>query len=279
MSLPISNGGRRYGRLYDRYDRRDLMMSSAPIFRAKMTQLPPVGDNRQWQGPIKDQGQEGSCTGHAYSSNAEWAARRYMDKTPIFSPQYTYVSELLLEGTFPEDNGAMPRSGCIVTVKSGLCESSVFPYVEGQIVKPNAAQIANAETWKFMGAYHRINTVDDALSCCADKFPWLFTIGFMVYDSFESDQTAETGVMPVPNKAKEQLLGGHEVLGGLAWDTGTIPKLRPKGCPPAVLVQNSWSKDWGIHGNFWMPLEVLDDPEIVSDMWIIHNGGPWIPKR
>jgi hypothetical protein len=260
--------------LYDRYDRRDLKMAAAPVFVIPLSQLPPVGDLREWQGPHKNQGDEGSCLGHAYSSEGEWSARKYLAKTPVFSPQFTYAVGLMMEGSFPDDEGLMPRTGCKVNVKYGFCESSLFPYIAGQITAPTSAQYANAATWKFQGAYHRVDTAAEAVACCADKTPWLFTIGMNVWASFEAQSVADTGVMPIPNKAKERLLGGHEVLGGLAWDIGAVASLRPANCPPAVLVQNSWGADWGINGDFWMPLECLDDVDIVSDMWIVHNGGP-----
>jgi hypothetical protein len=278
MSLPVIEG-RRFGRLYDKYDRRDLKMASAPVFVIPLAQLPPVGDLREWMGPIKDQGDEGSCTGHAYSSDGEWSARKYLTKSPIFSPQFTYAEELIIEGSFANDDGASPRTGCIVSVKYGYCESSVFPYVAGQITKPTPVQEANALTWRFKGAYHRIDTAAQAVACCADKVPWLFTVGFNVFKSFVDSNIGTTGIMPIPDTNKEALLGGHEVLGGLAWDIGDTPKLRPAGCPKAILIQNSWGKSWGINGCFWMPIEVLDNPDIVSDIWMLHNGGPWVPKQ
>jgi len=37
--------------------------------------LPQQVDLREFGGPIKDQGEEGSCTGHAFSSAREWMAR------------------------------------------------------------------------------------------------------------------------------------------------------------------------------------------------------------
>jgi hypothetical protein len=36
-----------------------------------------------------------------------------------------------------------------------------------------------------------------------------FIAGFNVYDSFESQATAKSGLMPAPNQQTESLLGGH----------------------------------------------------------------------
>jgi C1A family cysteine protease len=125
-----------------------------------------------------------------------------------------------------------------------------------------------------MGAYHGLTGSQVALSVLGDPVPWPVEIGFDVYDSFESDQTAETGVMPVPTSG-ESLLGGHEVL-LVGYDVGPTPNLRPNGCLPSVLVQNSWGIGWALSGFFWMPLEILDKPD--TDLKIVHSGSPWKPK-
>ncbi|MGH3427953.1 MAG: hypothetical protein ACRDQZ_10370 [Mycobacteriales bacterium] len=252
-------------------------MSTAPVFRLPLNQLPPWGDLREWMGPRKDQGDKSSCTGHAYSSDKEWAARKYLGKTPILSPEFFYAMELKAEGSFPSDDGAMPRTGCLVLNSVGCCELSIFPN-QPTIVDPSSVQIENAKLWKS-GAFHRIVTVADAISCIADRVPWLFTVGFDVYGSFESSAVEKTGIMPVPDARREAYLGGHETLGGVAWDIGTTPHIRPRLCPPAVMIQNSWGADWGIDGCFWMPLEVLGDAKLVSDIWMIHEGRKWVPTQ
>ena len=45
--------------------------------------------------------------------------------------------------------------------------------------------------------------------CLASGYPFVF--GFTVYDSFESQQVAKTGVVPMP-AAGESVLGGHAVM-------------------------------------------------------------------
>jgi hypothetical protein len=74
--------------------------------RAAPRTVPPVVDLRAWAGPVKDQLNEGSCTGHAFSSAREWIARRHEKSSVILSPQSLYAEELVAEGTFPQDNGA-----------------------------------------------------------------------------------------------------------------------------------------------------------------------------
>jgi hypothetical protein len=60
------------------------------------------------------------------------------------------------------------------------------------------------------GAYHAIKNVQDMKACFASGYG--FIAGFSAYDSFESNKTAASGLMPVPNLQTESLLGGHEVF-------------------------------------------------------------------
>jgi C1A family cysteine protease len=99
------------------------------------------------------------------------------------------------------------------------------------------------------------------MSCLADETPWPITVGFTVYESFMSDQVANTGIMPIP-KPGEQVQGGHEVL-CLGYDAPS--KL--------AIIQNSWGDSWGQKGYFMMPFEVLTASD--TDLWMTHTGKPW----
>ncbi|MFZ0361446.1 MAG: C1 family peptidase [Terriglobales bacterium] len=247
---------RKFGAKRDVHDARDRMyMGSRTSFV-----LPQQVDLREFGGPIKDQGEEGSCTGHAFSSAREWMARRYEKASPILSPQCLYAEELLASGEFPNDDGAMPRTGCQVLTALGCCETALYPYVAGQITRPTPEQARNALKYKT-GAYHRIGTLSDFLTCLADATPWPVLVGFAVYESFMSDEVAETGIMPVPQVGEAEQ-GGHEVL-CLGYDLGR--KL--------ALVQNSWGAEWGRKGYFWMPFEVIASAD--TDLWMVHTGGVW----
>ena len=178
-----------------------------------------------------------SCTGHAFSSAIEWVFRKYLGKSPVLSPQFFYAEELIQQGNFPQDDGSDGVTGCGVAVSKGCCELALYPYVDGQIVMPTPAQVENALQYA-MGAYHGLTGSDVAHSVLADKVPWPIEIGFNVPASFESQQVADTGVMPVPN-ANDEIIGGHEVL-IVGCDLGAVATIRPKGSVPSFLVQNSW---------------------------------------
>jgi Papain family cysteine protease len=231
--------------------------------------LPTMVDLRANCGAIKDQGQLGSCTGHAFSEAIEWIFRAYLGKQPTLSPLYLYAKELIADGDFPNDDGSTGLTGCNVAIVNGCCEDSLYPDASQTIQQPTAAMDANAGQYR-LGAYHGLAGSQVALSVVGDPVPWVVEIGFTVYSSFESDETATTGVYnPQPG---ESVLGGHEVL-MVGYDVGDTPTLRPASAGPSALIQNSWGTDWGLSGFFWMALPVLDDPQ--TDLKIVHSGGPW----
>ena len=65
--------------------------------------------------------------------------------------------------------------------------------------------------------------------------------------------------MPYPNVAKEQLLGGHAVC-LVGYDDAHN----------WFIARNSWGPNWGDHGYFYMPYQVIRDTNMSSDFWTIN---------
>ena len=85
--------------------------------------------------------------------------------------------------------------------------------------------------------------------------------GFTVFESFESDEVARTGVMPHPDLTMEKALGGHEVL--------MVGYLKSE--PHYALCRNSWNEDWGMGGYFLMPWTVILTRSMSSDFQTIYR--------
>lgn len=248
--LDTTPGGRRYGA------RNFLPQAHEPKAKfVRSSPLPPIVELGGWDGPIKDQGSEGSCTAQSGASLVEWIWRRYYKKSPVLSPAFLYALELQADGSFPRDEGSSPLTTCQILNEVGVCEEALMPYRPSFITDPTPEQRVAAAHYR-LGGYHLLNGLPDFLSALADPTPWPPVVAFDVYESFEAEGVARTGMMSVP-KSGEQLLGGHQV------------KASGYHLPNRMaLMQNSWGTGWGINGYFWMPFEVLER----SAMRIIHPG-------
>ena len=92
--------------------------------------------------------------------------------------------------------------------------------------------------------------------CLAAGFPFVF--GFTVYESFEFNDVAQTGNVPMP-RFDEQIMGGHAVL-AVGYDDGDR----------LFICRNSWGADWGDAGYFYMPYAYLLDNNLSDDFWTIR---------
>jgi len=221
--------------------------------------LPHKTDLRLFMPPVYDQGQLGSCTGNGIA--AAVAFLRIKDRTlPDWSPSrlFIYYGERAMEGTIKSDAGAQIRDGIKVLSKLGAPPEKSWPYqVSKFATKPTTAAYAEAVKHTAV-TYLRVDwtKLEEVKACLAAGFPIVF--GFTVYDAFESDNVAKTGILHMPTKA-EKCQGGHCVL-LCGYDDAT----------KMFLVRNSWGPDWGQKGYFWMPYEYVSSPDLSDDFWTIR---------
>jgi C1A family cysteine protease len=286
--LPISPAGRRYGRWPDNpfNPARGLLALRADPAVA----LPPKAATSQWMGSIRDQGQEGSCTGQMKAEYRDWMYRKLYqyekDKTvPVdqfkASADFAYLTNLIHDGNLGQDAGSTIHTSFLTLNQQGCALESQEPYSDTDYTTaPTVAQYAEALTYKG-GPYHYLPSLQDMKSCIASGYA--FGFGFLVYSSFESDPDfPNTGFMPMPAPV-EGILGGHAQI-SLDFDDTIVDPAGTWPTPGAFLIQNSWGDQWGIsapgrtdRGCYWMPYSFFTkvDPTYgacVSDAWICHLG-------
>jgi C1A family cysteine protease len=241
---------KKYPVLKDLTDLKDL------FYRATVSNtkgLPLATNNAAFIDWVFDQGQEGSCTANALASLRMYLLKKAGLPFAVMSRAYIYIHERIIEGTQKEDAGAYPRDGLAVLNTLGVCTDAKMPYSDKDFTTlPSAQAEAEAAMYKI-GAYHRI--IDTNMLKAALAVGDLAVLGFTVYESFESDKVATTGIVPSPRKGERQL-GGHEVL---------VVDYYTKGRTTYFKILNSWGKGWGQAGYFVMSETVLK--KLAMDFW------------
>ncbi len=245
----------RYGWIPDLPDQRDYLYS-APVHLLKA--LPASVDLRPGCPPVYNQDASGSCTAQAIAGAIEFDQIK-QKLAQIFVPSrlFIYYNERAMEGTINSDSGAMIRDGIKSVATQGVCPESEWPYIISQFaVKPPQKCYQDALAHKAT-LYQRITpTLSQMKGCLASGYPFVF--GFVVYESFESDKVAQTGIVPMPQYG-EQILGGHACL-CVGYDDNQN----------RFLARNSWGPYWGMKGYFTIDYGYLTNSQLASDFWTIR---------
>jgi len=220
--------------------------------------LPPAVDLRSECPPIYDQGQLGSCTGNGIAAVIEFDQIKQGLKPFVPSRLFIYYNERVMEGTVNQDSGAQIRDGIKSVATLGAPPESSWPYVIGKFATRPPARAYTIAKRDLVTSYSRVpRNLTQMQGCLAEGFPFVF--GITVYDSFESDQVAQTGVVPMPSP-EESVLGGHCIV-AVGYDNASR----------RMTIRNSWGTGWGDAGYCTMPYEYLLNPHYASDFWTVRS--------
>jgi len=238
----------------DTEDLRDRLFKSTQ-FKSR-TVLPKVVDLRSGCSLVVDQGSLGSCTANAIASGLREYWENQTGKLTRLSRLWLYWEERNIEGTTTRDSGATIRDGMKVLQQMGCAPEADWPYdITKYTLTPPLKSIVNAQQFKIT-EYHRVTNLTALKTALAEGYP--VVIGIKVYESFESNQVAQNGVVSLPQYG-EQFLGGHAVLAvGYKDDANNNDQ-------GYVFVRNSWSASWGDKGYFYLPYDYFSN--YVTDMW------------
>jgi|SRR5579871_3483688 len=244
---------RTYGWVPDLPDHRDRWYA-APYRPEK---LPQKVDLHALCPPVYDQGDLGSCTANAVAAALDFERKR--QKLQFISPSrlFIYYNERVIENSVASDSGAMLRDGIKTVAAQGACAEPLWPYIPDKFADPPPPGCYTAARQDRALSYSRVPQDPAQMkTCLASGYPFVF--GFSVYESFESDEVAKTGKVPMPGP-NETAIGGHAVLAVGYSDASQ-----------RFLVRNSWGASWGINGYFTIPYQYLSDSNLADDFWTIR---------
>jgi C1A family cysteine protease len=257
LSLVTHRKKARYGWNRDMPDARDHFFSVPLDTLAKG--LPATTDLRGQCPPVYDQGQLGSCTANAIAGALEFDRKKQNLSDFVPSRLFIYYNERVMEGTVGSDSGAQIRDGVKSVAKIGAPPENDWPYDIAKFTQqPPAQAYTDAKLDRALHYMRVVHSLQQMQGCLAAGFPFVF--GFTVYQSFESQAVAQTGIMPMPAPG-EAKLGGHAVM-AVGYDN----------TKRMVTVRNSWSATWGDQGYFYMPYEFIISNN-TSDFWTIRSVG------
>lgn len=246
-----------YGCIPDHGDPRDAQYLYAPRTRGRISDFV---DFTEAAPPCYDQGRLGSCVGNGVAGASEYVMRRMGQNafTPSRLAIYFWARER--EGSADQDAGCMIRDAMKAVTQTGLPHENIWPYkVSDFAKKPSRATYRDAALHQVQ-QYSRVPVSRSLfLRCLCEGYPIVF--GASLFESFESEEVARTGVVPMPDYEHESLLGGH-CMAAFGYD------IRDKNNEVAI-VRNSWGTGWGHSGYCTIPLAYLCNPDLVADCWTI----------
>jgi C1A family cysteine protease len=224
---------------------------------AHVTQkLPPMVDLRDRCPNIYNQGALGSCTANAIAGALEFDLLKQGLADFIPSRLFIYYNERMMEGTINSDAGASIRDGVKSVNKQGVCDENDWVYDIYKFTERPSDTIYQQALGNIALEYQRVpRDLNQMKGVLVQGYP--FVAGFTVYSYFESMEMANDGVLNLP-KDDETVLGGHAIL-VVGYDDSKY----------AFIVRNSWGKEWGLDGYFYMNYNYLMNENLGDDYWRI----------
>jgi C1A family cysteine protease len=244
---------RKYLLKRDKKDTRDFVYAAQP-----RRDLPSVVDLRPQMPPVYNQGQVGSCSANAICAAHEFEQMK-QNLTNVFTPSrlFLYYNERVVEGQVDSDSGACLRDGMQTINQQGVCPETEWPYIEERFAEKPTDECYRDALQNVATSYHSVPQVlDQLLGCLAEGYPII--CGTQIFESFESDTVAKTGIIPMPSPV-EQCLGGHAVL--LAGFSVA------KQC---FILRNSWGEKWALGGYAYIPFSYITNPKLSHDFWTVR---------
>ena len=246
----------------DCYDPRDYIYCPTSI---PQRDCHPVADLRKYVVLVYQQEKSESCTANAlcaaFALNLKKQELTLNEDFIYFNPSrlFLYYNTRKYAKSHDEDSGASLRNAIKALNRKGVCYESDWPYdLSMSHVEPPLRCYAIAKD-NNLCKYERLKQdINQFRACLKEESPFVF--GFKLFDSFNCPANKKYGLMPMPTQEERrlELKSLHAVVA-----VGYNEHKRH------IIVLNSWGKDWGDGGYFYMPYAFIVDPHLCHDFWKI----------
>ncbi len=244
----------KYGWKPDTPDHRDFLKVSPPVSCPTKVDLRTTGLLPE----VWNQGQLGSCVAHSTGAAFDFCLGKSNKSAWMPSRLFIYYNARAIENSINSDNGCMIRDAVKQLNALGVCHEDIWPYSVNKFAsKPTAKCYAQASLGQIVQYSRVAQTQRDIEATLAQGFP--ICCGISIYESFESEVVAKSGMVPMP-LASEPSLGGHAVL-IVGYDHAKR----------LFIMRNSWGTEWGDKGHFYISYDYLLNKNLADDFWVLQQ--------
>lgn len=246
---------------------------------AKRQTLPATADLKKYFSPVENQGNLGSCTAHAAAGIVEYFERRAYGKHIEVSRLFLYkTTRNLMQVT--GDAGAYLRHTMGALILCGVPAEKYWPYKEEVFdIEPDAFVYSLADNYEALKYFCHdpigenvpgTEVLYSVKQYLETGIPSMF--GFWGFPSFESSDVK--GGIPYPGEG-ESAQWGHAIV-AVGYDDAKKIKNTSTGkeTTGALLIRNSWGREWGDKGYGWLPYDYIRN-KLALDFWSLI-GMEWL---
>ncbi len=215
---------------------------------------------------VWNQGDTNSCTAQSMCAILSYLMNK-LDPSRLFQ----YYNERLVYGNenninyIDEDSGVNLSSAVKAFFKYGICVENLWPFNTGALyTKPSEACYSAAIQSPFKEALKietpgssNPNLVQELIEVIAQGNP--VVVGISVYPSFETLETSQSALIPMPS-GDSQPLGGH-----------AVPLVGYNTEKEVFIFRNSWGPQWGHLGYALIPFKYIE--QYCISAWTIVKTG------
>jgi C1A family cysteine protease len=239
------------------HDRVQAIFAQLAQQSRRPAKLPPHVDHRLYSGNVEEQRWLTASPAQACAALVQHCERRA-------SGQLLAVSRLFIEQTarrLSSDGPLSLRTAFKVCVRFGVPPEALWP-----LEKTLASREPAAFTYSFQREcrnlrYVRLDGRSTAGAEVLQRVKAFLAAGFPVAFGFAlASSIGDAPEISYPT-ASDAILGGHAVLA-----VGYDDQLRIRSDKGALLVRNSWGREWGDEGYGWLPYAYVR-ARLASDFW------------